>query len=669
VNEPVGLVAAATDRSEGGDRAVAWAASYARSLRSDLAVIQVMAPATDGDGHPGAQAAWQADLEAALADHEPRPRAIVAEGEDIAATIVERARDAGAETIVIGSSGMRGRKEFLLGNVANRVTHLANCTVVVVNTFAGEAAEADGAASGLRGRAQEIAVVLGPVAARQLAGRVMRSDGDPEAPRHLREALERLGPTFGKLGQILSTRPDLLSEDYIAELASLQSDVPPMPEEEVVAAMERELCVPWEDVFSFIEPEPLAAGTIGQVHRARLADGHPVVVKVQRPNAAQRVEQDLELLAAAIKPATRSRHIRRIVDLSSIFEQMSGALRNELDFLEEARNIERMGEIVGSGRRVAVPLCHRELTTRGLLVMDEVVGGVPLAEAPDCPERTEAVRELLRVFYKQVLHEGFFHADPHPGNMLWAENTIWMIDLGMVGHLDAKTRQALVLVLLALGQGDVEMLVDVSLDLSEIAGDVDLDVAAYRRDLAAVVDGVRGRSLQEIRLIELLNQLTVISIHHGVPLPSSIALVAKALSQVELTVCELAPELNPVDEAGRYLLRSIAGRVAGRLDPQQLFYEAERMRYRLGQIGEGIATVAGNRPGHQLEMRFTSRSLEQKVAWAGRTTALGFGSGLTWVAAAIVSTSDKPDPRLVKGLRVLAGGLSAGLIASVARRR
>jgi hypothetical protein len=146
-------------------------------------------------------------------------------------------------------------------------------------------------------------------------------------------------------------------------------------------------------------------------------------------------------------------------------------------------------------------------------------------------------------------------------------------------------------------------------------------------------------------------------------------MVGKALAQVELTVSELAPELNPIDEAGRYFLRSIAGRVAGRFDPQQLYYEAERMRYRLGQIGEGLATAAGNRPGRQLEVRFTSQALERRVVSAGRMTALGFGAGLTWVAAAVASTSEQADPRLGKALQGLAGGLSAGLVASVLRRR
>ena len=503
---------------------------------------------------------------------------------------------------------------------------------------------------------------------RQLSGWLLPGDADPEAPRRLREAFEKLGPTFGKLGQILSTRPDLIAEEYVTELAQLQSDVPPMSEAEVVAMMERELAVPWEDVFSDIDPEPLAAGTIAQVHRARMADGHRVVVKVQRPEAEEVVENDLALLDMIVGPAARSSRLNRIIDLPTLSEQMAGALRDELDFGEEARNIVRMGEIVDGYPRIAVPRCHRELSTRRLLVMDEVVDGVPLLEAPEGPERIEAARQLMQSYYKQVLEEGFFHADPHPGNMLWADGRIWLLDLGMVGRLDAQTRRQLFLVLLAFAQGDVDLLADVSLDLSGVA-DTGVDLEAYRNEIAVVVTDMRGRSLQDINLVELLNRLTAISVRHGVPLPPAFVMVGKALAQVDGAVSELAPELDPIEEARRFFVRSITRRLAGRLDPQQIIYEAERMRYRASQISEGLATVVGSRPGRQLEVKFTSARLEQKVVRAGRAVALGLGAGLTWVAATQAATSDRIDPRLTRTLQSVAGGLSVWFAAEVARTR
>ena len=688
------LVAVATDGSAGAALAVEWAASFARSLDAELLAIQVVAPprsdggeldAGTGNGATATETPEVAEpAELSAADHARllkelesslpadgiRARAVVESGDDIAAAILDAAGRADADVVVVGSSGMRGRKQFLLGNVANRVTHLAECTVVVVNTATGEATAETAPDSGpLRTRAREISRVLGPFGIRQLSERVLRTEGDGEGPRQLREAFENLGPTFGKLGQILSTRPDLVSEEYIAELAALQSDVPPMPEAEVVAMMERELAVPWEDVFSSIDPEPLAAGTIAQVHRARMTDGHPVVVKVQRPEAEEIVETDLALLGRIVGPASRSGRLNRIIDIPSLVDQVSGALRDELDFGEEARNIVRMGEIVDGYSRLGVPRCHRELSTRRLLVMDEVVDGVPLLEAPEGPERTEAARQLMQAYYSQVLEEGFFHADPHPGNMLWADGRIWLLDLGMVGRLDAETRRQLFLVLLAFAQGDVDLLADVTLDLSGVVDGSDVDIEDYRNDIAAVMSDIRGRSLQELNLVELLNQLTVISVRHGVPLPPAFVMVGKALAQVDGTVSELAPELDPIEEARRFFVRSISRRFVGRLDPQQIIYEVERLRYRASQISEGLATVVGSRPGRQLEVKFTSARLEQKVVRAGRAVALGLGAGLTWVAATQASASEGIDPRLARAMRGVAGGLSVWFAAEVARIR
>ncbi|MQA73054.1 MAG: phosphotransferase [Solirubrobacterales bacterium] len=699
---PAGLVAVATDGSAGAAVAVEWAASFARSIGAELVAIRVVAPTpgaatadsgrrengatpADADAAPigepadvraadelaaGERATMREALENELPAQGLSARAVVETGDDVAVVILDAAKRAGADVVVIGSSGMRGRKQFLLGNVANRVTHLAACTVVVVNTATGEpVAEQEPDSGALRARAREIGRILGPLGVRQLSGRMLRLGGDPEAPRHLREAFEQLGPTFGKLGQILSTRTDLISEEYIAELAALQSSVPPMSEAEVVAMMERELAVPWEDVFSSIDPEPLAAGTIGQVHRARMADGHRVVVKVQRPEAETIVERDLALLDLIVRPASRSGRLRRVIDVPSLADQISAALRAELDFGEEAHNIVRMGEIVGAYDRIAVPACHRELSTSRLLVMDEVVDGVPLLEAPEGPERTEAARQLMQAYYKQVLEEGFFHADPHPGNLLWADGAIWLLDLGMVGRLDAQTRRQLFLLLLAFAQGDVDLLADVSLDLGGVDDDHELQVDEYRRDIAEVMGGLRGRSLQEIQLVELLNQLTMISVRHGVPLPPAFVMVGKALAQVDGAVSALAPELDPVEEARRFFVRSISRRFVDRLDPQQLVYEAERLRYRAAQISEGLATVVGSRPGRQLEVRFTSQRLEQKVVRAGRAVALGLSAGLTWVAATQASGSPAIDPRLSRALRGAAGGLSVWFAAELARNR
>src|SRR6266567_7546745 len=231
-------IVVATDRSETAQRAVAWAAQLAQGFGGELVLLNV------------------------------RP-----------------AEEENADVLVVGNVGMGGRREFLLGNVPNRISHTARCTVVIVNTSDGVAPEPPTAPvveGRLLGRAAQIARIVS-----RLGLDVRGAISSTERARRVRAALEELGPTFAKLGQILSTRPDLLSEEFVAELEKLQDSVTPLTEAEVVRVMEKELRVPWEDVFASIDSEPLAAGTIGQVHRATLDDGTHVVVKVQRPRAEE----------------------------------------------------------------------------------------------------------------------------------------------------------------------------------------------------------------------------------------------------------------------------------------------------------------------------------------------------------------------------------------------
>jgi ubiquinone biosynthesis protein len=195
----------------------------------------------------------------------------------------------------------------------------------------------------LLGRATRVASVFAKYGLRETRG---GTDPPEIRARRLRDALEELGPTYAKLGQILSTRPDLLPAEFITELATLQDDVAPLAEAEVVQVMEEELGVPWEDVFASIDPEPLAAGTIGQVHKATLESGDRVVVKVQRPGARDEIMRDLGLLRLFAEKTESREALRRIVDLPAVVEHLSTSLQRELDFEQEATNIDRMREVL-----------------------------------------------------------------------------------------------------------------------------------------------------------------------------------------------------------------------------------------------------------------------------------------------------------------------------------
>jgi predicted unusual protein kinase regulating ubiquinone biosynthesis (AarF/ABC1/UbiB family) len=649
------IIAVATDGSEPAGRAVHWAADLARAHGARLHVVQVVGPEQDDDRTRLAAtlAAWAAEV------HDPSTVEVVS-GEEIAELIVAEAERVGADVLVVGNNGMRGRREFLLGNVANRVTHLARCTVTVVNTTGDLAHDVEPEpASGTRERrAEEIVRTLGPTVLRALAGRVLRRGPDAAGPRRLREAFEALGPTFGKFGQMLSTRPDLVAPEYIAELQRLQSSVPPMSEAEVVGVMEHELGVPWEDVFGSIDPNHLAAGTIGQVHRATLADGRRVVVKVQRPGAAQLVDRDLTLLETVVRPFARSGKMRRVIDLPSVVEQLGSSLRAELDFTREAANLDRMAELLAPYAHLGVPACHHDLSSRRLLVMDEIPG-VPLADVPPGPEREAAARELLQAFYQQVIDDGFFHADPHPGNLMWADDRIWLLDLGMVGQLDDDTRQQLMPLLLAFAQGDGFMLAELALDLAG-GGPADLDRAGYEAELTRLAAEIQGQSLGEIHFTELLNQLTEISLRFGVPLPASLVLVGKAVGQVQLTVAEMAPEVDPLAEATRYFGRSMLRRLLRRFDPQEWLYRAEKLSYTAGRITEDLAS---NRHGPA-----PIQHLERSITSAGRTVALGLTAGLAWIATT-AADSTPARARVRRFAAAVATASTAALAADLSGRR
>ena len=371
-----------TDRSKTADQAVLWAAQFADRYGADLFVVQVILPQ-----HPSTTEFGTAEhTQAAAAKHEladfvqqlvgERGYALVVMDDDPALAIVRTAEQETIDVLVVGNSGMAGRKEFLLGNVPNRISHNSRCTVIIVNTQLladGYQAEAPPVLSSqtdspvsephMGARAIKIATVMAKHGVQEFLSQPASSDIPTrrQQAKRLRAAMEELGPTFSKLGQVLSTRPDLLPAEYIEELAMLQSHVPPMSEGEVVRVAEQELRVPWEDVFESIDPKPLAAGTIAQVHRATLETGDRVVVKIQRPTARVEIEQDLALLEVFAQKVGKRPALNQVVDMEAVFKHLSTSLQRELDFRQEIENIGRMQTVLEDYDRLAVPSVYREL--------------------------------------------------------------------------------------------------------------------------------------------------------------------------------------------------------------------------------------------------------------------------------------------------------------------
>ncbi len=678
-----------TDRSETADQAVHWAAGFANRYDAELFVVQVVVPDNPATTEFGAAeqtraAAANNDL-AHLARQVAgeRGRALVVSDVDPASAIVRAAEQEAVDVLVVGNLGMAGRKEFLLGNVPNRISHNARCTVIIVNTLpsAGEHGSGSVRASlpkiefppvepRLGARAMHIATVMAKHGLKELFSQADESDTSirRQQARRLRAALEELGPTFSKLGQVLSTRPDLLPVEYIEELALLQDHVPPITERDVVRVSEQELGVPWEDVFESIDPNPLAAGTIAQVHRATLEKGDRVIVKVQRPTARAEIEQDLALLEVFAQKVGKRPALNQVIDMEAVFKHLSSSLHRELDFHQEADNIERMQGLLAGYDRLAVPNVYRNLSASRLLVLEQIQG-VPIRQAPEGPERIEAARQLLESYYKQIVVDGFFHADPHPGNLMWWKDRIYFLDFGMVGVIGADFREHLLLLLMALWQDDAAFVTEVTLMMTGASDRSDLDLPRFQSEIGEVMAKYRTAALAEMQIGPLLQEMSAIGFRHGVPLPASLTLAAKALAQVQLATADLDPELDPYDVAGKFLMRFVVKRTVTALNPKELAYQSQKLKVRALRVIEAVERLIGARPGQKLVVNFKADSLENMLRRTGRRVALGMTAAASVLASGLTAMSTAVGEWVPGTFGVVAGLLTVGLVIDLLRGR
>jgi ubiquinone biosynthesis protein len=405
---------------------------------------------------------------------------------------------------------------------------------------------------------------------------IMRAgpDGAARFGRSLRLALEEAGVVFVKLGQVLSTRPDLLPCQLVAELSSLQTQVPAAPWPSIAARLTEELGAPIEDVFAEFDPEPLAAASIAQVHVARLHDGTEVVVKVQRPDIGPIVDRDLDIICRWASRWQRRHGLLRDIGVLDLAEGFATALREELDFRVEARNIASVAEsMAGESARITVPTVYPELSGAKVLVMQRL-HGVPLGAAGPVLDarglpRLPLARTLLDTVLRQITVDGVFHADPHPGNiLLLTDNRLGLLDFGSVGRLTVAQRQGIGRLLFAVDSGDPEQLCTALLAVVEAPED--LDRARLQRSVAAFV----GRHLAPGATPDLAMFADLFRLLAGNKLsaPPALGAVFRAVTTLEGTLRQLAPGFDLVAEARRFvggqffdnLLPATIARTAGR---------------------------------------------------------------------------------------------------------
>ncbi|MDD2729548.1 AarF/UbiB family protein [Malikia sp.] len=422
-------------------------------------------------------------------------------------------------------------------------------------------------------------------------------------PQRARRVLEELGPTFVKLGQVLSTRVDLFEPEWIAEFGQLQDSAPPVPYAELLPQLVEDLGGPPEQVFAAFNPEPLAAASIAQVHRARLEDGTEVVVKVRRPGIKPVVEADLRWLLRLAQLAESESPELRTFSPQQVVRQFGQSLRNELDFAIECRNATRIarqfegytdadavrsrpdgGELLQPPPLIVVPRVHWQWSGERCCVQDYIAGipGRKLAEVDAAGlDRKVLARRGARAVLKMIVQDGFFHADPHPGNVFYLPgNRIAFIDFGMVGRLSELRREQLMALLLGLVQQEPARVADV---LNDWSGNGAVEHEALIAEIEAFVEQYRGVSLRQLKLGSLLSDLVAILRHHQVTLPADLSLLIKAFVTLEGMGRELDPDFDMAGEA-LPLLREL---LQARYEPQALLGRGWRA------AGELLGLLAG----------------------------------------------------------------------------
>ncbi len=362
-------------------------------------------------------------------------------------------------------------------------------------------------------------------------------------PEHVRRALEELGPTFIKLGQILSTRADLLPLNYQVELAKLQDAAPPLPIAVVKQVVEAELGEPIDVAFRAFDQVPLAAASIGQVHGATLPDGTPVVVKVQRPEVPQQIEQDLQILETLAATARRRWALMDQYDVLGVVHEFGQTLRAETNYIREGHNADRFRANFAEDAGVHIPLVHWDKTTRRVLTLERI-GGIKIddlaaLEAAGVDPRAIALQGAQMVL-KMIFKDGFFHADPHPGNFfIDPAGRIGVVDFGMVGTVEPRMQEQLVWALLAYTSDEPERQVDALFDLGVARRRVDRTI--LRRDVEHLRSRYYGRPVGEIAIRPVINDVLGVVRRHGLQLPSGYALLLKTVVMHESLVTRLDP--------------------------------------------------------------------------------------------------------------------------------
>lgn len=454
--------------------------------------------------------------------------------------------------------------------------------------------------------------------------------GEDSLPEQLSADLERLGPTYVKVGQLLSTRADLLPPPFLDALSRLQDKVEPFPFAEVEAIVTAELGVKMSKAFAEFEKAPVAAASLGQVHRAVLRNGRPVAVKVQRPGIQEQMLKDLEVLEQIAETADEHTDAGRRLGFREMLDELRKSLLRELDYRQEARNLETLAQNLSEFERIVVPAPIEDYTSSRVLTTEYIRGQKVTSLHPVVQldlDGDALAEQLFRAYLKQILVDGFFHADPHPGNVFLTEDDrIALLDLGMVARVTPSMQEKLLQVLIAISEGRSDEAATAALKIGRLLAD--FDEAEYRRQMADLVGQTQGARMEQIQVGRVVLSLTRLCRQSGIRVPPELTLFGKTL-------------LN-LDEIGRAL--------DPRFDPNAAIrrYAAEITRQRMLKIVS---------PGHFLETALELKDFVQRLP--GRVNKI---LDLLASNSIQVSVDAIEEKVLIEGFQKIANRITLGLI-------
>ncbi len=369
----------------------------------------------------------------------------------------------------------------------------------------------------------------------------------PRAKR-LRIVLEELGPTFIKVGQMLSTRADIVPSDIFQELQKLQDQVPSAPLEEIMQEVETQLKAPISEIFVEFDKNPIAAASIGQVHKARLKNGEMVVVKVQRPNIRRIIEEDIDILRTIAILAER--HIREaeVYGPVEFVDEFAKYIRNELDYTQEARNMERFAHIFADDKTIYIPKLYWEFTTGKVLTM-EMINGIKISQIDELRRQGYDTKRIAykgaEAYLKQIFIHRFFHGDPHPGNIfILPGEVIGFMDFGIVGRLSPMMASRLNDLLIAIIQKDIDKMTENLLKISRVATEIDIE--SLKADVAEFIDKYYDMSLSQFQMSEMVREINEVSSRHRMRIDRQLSLLGRVLGEIEGLGRQLDPNFNIV---------------------------------------------------------------------------------------------------------------------------